>query len=65
MYKHDSKLSENVCRTVNFDFSIHPLKTMQRNGKTYVKGTALKPDESKELEYQCEKNGLIYKGPFV
>lgn len=65
MYQHNSELAEKVCEKVGFRFDIHPLKTMQRNGKIYVKGTALKPDEALDLESECRANGYIYRGPFA
>lgn len=65
MYRHDSELAKKVCKKVGFRFEIHPLKVMERNGKIYVKGTALKPDEAQDLDFECQQNGYIYKGPFA
>lgn len=65
MYQHDSELAKQVCEKVGFRFEMFPLKTMQRKGKIYVKGTALKLDEALDLEYECFHAGYIYKGPFA
>jgi len=64
-YQHDSKLAKKVCEKVGFNFEMQPLKTMQRKGKIYVKGTALKPDEAWDLEKSCRNNGFVYRGPFA
>ena len=65
MYRHNSELAKQVCKKVGFNFWISPLSAMKRKGRIFVKGTALKPDEARDLERACEKNGYSYKGPFA
>jgi len=61
MYKHDSEIARDACKKMGFYFKIHPLKAMRRHGRIYIKGTALKPDEDRDLQYQCRMAGYIYK----
>jgi len=65
MYKHNSELAREVCEKVGFNFWISPLSAMKRNGKIFVKGTALKPNEARDLEGACDRAGYAYKGPFA
>lgn len=65
MYRHNSRLAKDVCEKVGFRFEISPLEAMERAGKIFVKGTALKPDEARALQAGCERNGYTYKGPWA
>ena len=65
MYSATSDFVKEVSNKVGFNFEAHPIEAMKKIGKTYVRGTALKPDEARILEGQCKKHGYIYRGPFA
>lgn len=62
MYSTNSNLTKFVCNNIGFNFNIHFVKTMQRKGKIYVKGTCGKQSEFLLLKSVCNKAGYIYKG---
>ena len=62
MYSTRSKTTKEVCEKIGFDFEVSFVDTMKRNGKVFVRGTMGKPQEYRELQYQCEKHGYIYTG---
>ena len=65
MYSSNTDLAKKVCKDLGWVSSVHPLEAMTRKGKVYIRGTALKPDEARELEQHCEDRGYVYKGPFT
>ena len=64
MYHSDSKLAEKVCDTIGIMFCTRAIECMQR-GKIYVRGTLLKPDETRFIEQGCREHGYKYMGPFA
>jgi len=65
MYRHNSELAKDVCKKTGFRFESGVLETMQRAGKIYVRGTAIKPDEARKLNSACRANNFVYRGPFA
>jgi hypothetical protein len=61
-YSTKSKVTREVCERLGYTFEIRWVKAMRRNGKTYVSGTAGKPEEWRKLWQDCERVGYIYKG---
>ncbi len=47
------------------DAIAHAIETMKRGEVVHVRGTALKPDEARHLEWFCENMGYRYHGPFA
>lgn len=64
-YSTTNCYAKMACIALGWNFNIHPVAVMVRNEKTYIKGTALKPDEARTLKQFCDKHGFFYKGPFV
>jgi len=65
MYKTDSETTRTLCEKIQWNYGMKAVKTMKRGGKTYVRGTLLKPQEARELEMFCTQNGYEYRGPFA
>ena len=61
MYSTNSETTKEVCKKIGFDFNINFVKTLKRNGKIFVKGTAGKPHEFALLRRACKKHNYIYK----
>lgn len=64
-YSTKSALTEKICDEIEWNFSMGAIKTMKRKGKIYVRGTALKVNEARDLAHFCNQRSYIYKGPFA
>jgi hypothetical protein len=65
MYKTETTTTAEVCQVLGYNPKINFVATMKRGNKIYVKGTCGKPEEFRQLKYDCEKFGFIYKGKSV
>ena len=64
-YSANSELAKRICKEISWEASVHPLEAAKRGGEIYVRGTALKPEEARELARFCEKKGYCYRGPWA
>lgn len=65
MYSTKTELTKRICNEIQWRFVVTAITTMSRKGKIYVKGTALKPNEARELEQFCKHNNYVYGGPYA
>lgn len=65
MYTATSKRAQEVAKELGFRPEIHYVAIMERNGTTYVRATATKPDELRALKRACESRGYRFSDPRI
>lgn len=61
MYSTKSATTKLFCEEKGFIYAARFVETLKRNGKTYIRGTAGKPDEFAALKKACDGSKYIYK----